>query len=95
MIIIHVIPLIGFNSTLWKLQYYLGFKYSISKKYMLPSDVDDAEPRLLVFDTDPILSFSQKNEPSRAETLAKRSRAELRLLQTITEPKLCLFEIIF
>ena len=55
----------------------------------------DAEPRLLVFDAEPRLSFSEKkNEPrpsrdpsqtspSRTETLAKRARAELRLLQNL------------
>ena len=41
----------------------------------------DAEPRLLVIDAEPRLLFSEKNEPepSRAETLTKRARAELRL----------------
>ena len=41
-------------------------------------DVNDAKPKLLVFDAEPILSFSEK-KPGRAETLAKRARAELRL----------------
>ena len=36
------------------------------------SDVNDAEPRLLVFNAEPRLSFSEKKKsPSRAETLAK------------------------
>ena len=45
------------------------------------SDINDAEPRLLVIDGEPRLSFSEKNEPepNRAETLTKRARAELRL----------------
>ena len=43
-------------------------------------DVNDAEPRLLVFDAEPRLSFSEKKtSPGRAETLAKRARAEPRL----------------
>ena len=57
--------------------------------FMETSDVNDAETRL---------SFSEKNEPepsrdsmrmspSRTETLAKRARAEFRLLQNITESK--------
>ena len=40
--------------------------------YIQTSDVNDAEPRLLVFNADPRLSFSEKTSPSRAETLAKR-----------------------
>ena len=65
------------------------------------SDVNDAEllmPRLLVFNAEPRISFSEKNEPepsrdpsqtspSRTETLAKRARDELRLFQNITESK--------
>ena len=44
------------------------------------SDVNDAEPRLLVFNAEPRLPFSgKKTSSSRAETLAKRARAEPRL----------------
>ena len=46
---------------------------------MSTSDVNDAEPRLLVFDAEPRLSFSVKMSLSRAKTLAKLARAELRL----------------
>ena len=54
------------------------------------TELFDAEPRLLVIDAEPRLSFTEKNEPEpsrdssqtsliRAETLTKRARAELRL----------------
>ena len=51
--------------------------------YILSSGVNNTEPRLLVIDTEPRLSFSVKNI-SRAETLTKRARAELRLWVTET-----------
>ena len=56
-----------------------NYYYSIIISYNLIyiSDVNDAELRLLVFDAETRLSFSEK----------KRARAELRLLQNITEPK--------
>ena len=64
------------------------------------TELFDADPRLLVIDADPRLSFSGKNEPklsrdssqaspSRAETLTKRARAELRLWVTETETASC------
>ena len=40
-------------------------------------EVFDAESRLLVIDTEPRLSFSEKKtSPNRGETLTKRARAE-------------------
>ena len=42
--------------------------------YVFTSDVNDAEPRLLVFDAETRLSFSYSSQ-----TLAKRARAEPRL----------------
>ena len=52
------------------------------------SDVNDAEPRLFIIDTEPRLSFSEKN--GRDDTLAKRARSELRLY--VTETETALFE---
>ena len=43
------------------------------------ADICNATPRLLVIDVEP--------KRARAENLAKLARAELRLLQDITEPK--------
>ena len=44
---------------------------------VMNSDVNDAQPILLVIDAVPRLSFSEKKtSPSRAETLTKRARAE-------------------
>ena len=43
---------------------------------MCTSDVKDAEPRLLVFDAEPRLSFSEEKKRARArdtETLTKRA----------------------
>ena len=54
-----------------------------------------AEPRVLVTDAEPRLLFSEKTSSSRAETLAKRSLVELRLLQNISEPKRCFFKVTF
>ena len=42
-------------------------------------DVNDAEPRLLVFDAEPRLSFSEKKRAHAEPRLAKRARAEPRL----------------
>ena len=47
---------------------------------MLVSDVHEvklfnAEPRLLVIDTEPSISFSEEKKRTQAETLAKRARA--------------------
>ena len=66
----------------------IGSVISLLRKIFDISDVNDAEPRLLGFKAEPRLSFSEKKtSPSRTETLAKRARADLRLLQNITESK--------
>ena len=58
---------------------------------VMTSDVNDAELLMpsrdfwfLMPNRD--FHFRKKTSPSRTETLAKRDRAELRLLQNITEP---------
>ena len=64
--------------------------------YILYNGVNNTE----IFDAEPRLSFSEKNEPepsrdysqaspSRAETLTKRARSELRLYVTETETASC------
>ena len=53
---------------------------SISFNDVNDTELFNAEPRLLAIDTESRLSFSvKKTSPSRAETLDKLARAELRL----------------
>ena len=53
---------------------------SISSSDVNNTKLFNAEPVLLVFDAEKILSFSgKKNNPSRGEILAKRAQADLRL----------------
>ena len=60
----------------------LSFKrLNYAAKIVWTSDVNnteifDADSILLVIDAESTLLFSEKNEPGRGETLAKRARAE-------------------